>query len=182
MRSNARRALFLDRDGVINVDIGYLHRPEDCVFVDGVFELVHRARNAGYDVFVVTNQAGIARGYYSEATFAAFTAWLLQRFAAEDAFITQVYHCPHHPTAGLGEYLTACACRKPAPGMLLAAQREHAIDMARSAMIGDSATDMAAAAAAGVGTRYLLGAAAPNVGEGAVRIASLFDAIGRLGI
>ncbi|AJX70978.1 D,D-heptose 1,7-bisphosphate phosphatase [Burkholderia pseudomallei] len=182
MRNDTRRALFLDRDGVINVDIGYPHLPEDCVFVDGIFELVRRAGKAGYDVFVVTNQAGIARGFYSEATFAAFTAWLLQRFAAEGAFITQVYHCPHHPTAGLGEYLMACACRKPAPGMLLAAQREHAIDMARSAMIGDSATDMAAAASAGVGTRYLLGSAAPSEGEECVRIASLYDAIGRLGI
>ncbi|KVE35308.1 D-glycero-alpha-D-manno-heptose-1,7-bisphosphate 7-phosphatase [Burkholderia sp. TSV86] len=182
MPSNVRRALFLDRDGVINVDIGYLHRPEDCVFIDGIFELVRRAGHAGYDVFIITNQAGIARGFYSEATFAAFTTWLLQRFAAERASITQVYHCPHHPTAGLGEYLTTCMCRKPAPGMLIAAQHEHAIDMARSAMIGDSVTDMAAAASAGVGTRYLLGTAAANADEGFVRIASLFDAIERLGI
>ena len=75
-----KRALFLDRDGVINVDIGYLHRAEQCEFVPGIFELVRAARRAGYDVFVVTNQAGIARGYYDEAVFAEFTGWMLERF------------------------------------------------------------------------------------------------------
>lgn len=151
-----KRALFLDRDGVINVDIGYLHRAEDCLFVSGIFELVRAARRAGYDVFVVTNQAGIARGYYSEQTFAEFTDWMLERFAAEEAPITQVYYCPHHPTAGIGEYKQSCECRKPAPGMLMQAASEHAVDLAASIMVGDSVSDMEAACAAGVGRCYLL--------------------------
>lgn len=167
-----RRALFLDRDGVINIDIGYLYKPEDCEFVPGIFELVRRANAVSRDVFIVTNQAGIARQYYSEATYTAFTEWLLGRFADEGAPITRVYHCPHHPTEGVGEYRTACACRKPKPGMLLAAQREYSINMASSAMIGDSLTDMAAARVAGVGQRYLLNAQAPDDGS-FVRISSL---------
>ncbi len=176
-----RRALFLDRDGVVNIDIGYLHKPEDCQFVTGIFELVRCARAAGYDVFIVTNQAGIARGYYSEATYAAFTEWLLKRFADEHAPITHVYHCPHHPTAGVGEYRTSCICRKPKPGMLLAAQREYGTDMAGSMMIGDSLSDMVAARAAGVRQRYLLNAQALDDGS-FVRIASLADAMARLAV
>jgi D-glycero-D-manno-heptose 1,7-bisphosphate phosphatase len=152
-----KRALFLDRDGVINLDIGYLHRAEDCVFVPGIFELVRQARKADYDVFVATNQAGIARGYYSEEMFAAFTGWMLEQFAARGAPITHVYYCPHHPTAGIGDYGIACECRKPAPGMFLRAAREHGIDLSRSIMVGDAETDMAAAQAAGIPTRYLVG-------------------------
>ncbi|WP_109478935.1 D-glycero-beta-D-manno-heptose 1,7-bisphosphate 7-phosphatase [Paraburkholderia sp. C35] len=152
-----KRALFLDRDGVINVDIGYLHRKEDCVFLPGIFELVRRARRAGFDVFVVTNQAGIARGYYTEETFAGFTEWMLEQFAQEGAPITQVYYCPHHPDAGIGSYKIACECRKPQPGMLLKAAREHDVDLSASVMVGDSLTDMQAARAAGVKHRFLLG-------------------------
>lgn len=151
-----KRALFLDRDGVINVDIGYLHRAEQCEFVPGIFELVRAARRAGYDVFVVTNQAGIARGYYDEAVFAEFTGWMLERFREENAPITQVYYCPHHATAGLEPYKQVCDCRKPEPGMLLRAAAEHEIDLAGSVMIGDSLSDMEAAKNAGVVRRYLL--------------------------
>ncbi|MEX3972091.1 D-glycero-alpha-D-manno-heptose-1,7-bisphosphate 7-phosphatase [Paraburkholderia caribensis] len=154
--SAKKRALFLDRDGVINVDIGYLHRKEDCVFLPGIFELVRTARRLGYDVFVVTNQAGIARGYYSEETFAEYTRWMLDQFVAEGAPITQVYYCPHHPTAGVGEYLRVCECRKPAPGMLMRAASEHDISLSSSLLIGDSITDMQAAQAAGVSSRYLI--------------------------
>jgi len=157
--SAKKRALFLDRDGVINVDIGYLHRKEDCVFLPGIFELVRRARRAGFDVFVVTNQAGIARGYYTEETFAGFTAWMMGQFEDEGAPITQVYYCPHHPDAGVGSYKIACECRKPQPGMLLRAGREHDVDLSVSVMVGDSVTDMQAARAAGVEHRFLLGEA-----------------------
>lgn len=179
MSFESRRALFLDRDGVINVDIGYLHRREDCIFIPGIFELVRRARAAGYDVFVVTNQAGIARGYYSEETFAEFTEWLLLQFVAEGASVTDVYYCPHHPTAGVGKYHTACECRKPAPGMLLRAAREHIIDLSRSVMVGDSEADMVAAKAAGIGARYLLGAAVDE-SAATVHVGNLFEVIDRL--
>lgn len=170
------RALFLDRDGVINLDIGYLHRAEDCVFVPGIFELVRAARQAAYDVFVVTNQAGIARGYYNEQTFAEFTAWMLGNFAAEGAPITQVYHCPHHPTAGIGEYKRLCECRKPAPGMLLQAAQEHGVDLAASIMVGDSITDMQAARVAGIGRCYLLGSSKIETADlPVVRVGTLSD-------
>jgi D-glycero-D-manno-heptose 1,7-bisphosphate phosphatase len=149
-------ALFLDRDGVINVDIGYLHRSDQCKFVPGIFELVRAARRAGYDAFVVTNQAGIARGYYDEAVFAEFTEWMLERFREEGAPIKQVYYCPHHATAGLGRYKTTCECRKPAPGMLLRAGAEHAIDLPNSVMVGDSLSDMDAAKGAGIARRFLV--------------------------
>ena len=162
-------ALFLDRDGVINVDTGYVHRPEDCVFVSGIFELVRRANAAGMLVFVVTNQAGIGRGYYDEAQFQAFTAWMLQRFEEQGARIARVYHCPHHPSSGLGDYLLACKCRKPAPGMLLAARDAYGLDMGRSAMVGDTAKDMQAAAAAGIEQRWFFrhegGTASPGVAD-----------------
>lgn len=149
-------ALFLDRDGVINVDKGYVHRPEDCEFIPGVFDLVRRANAVGLKVFVVTNQAGIARGYYDEAQFHAFTAWMLARFANEGAVIDKVFFCPHHPTAGVGSFLRVCTCRKPEPGMLLAARDEFDIDMARSSMVGDTLSDMRAAERAGVSRRWLL--------------------------
>ncbi|WP_042262215.1 D-glycero-beta-D-manno-heptose 1,7-bisphosphate 7-phosphatase [Paraburkholderia heleia] len=177
-----KRALFLDRDGVVNVDIGYLHRAEDCVFVPGIFELVREAREAGYDVFVVTNQAGIARGYYSEETFAVFTKWMLEQFAAQGAPITQVYYCPHHPTAGIGQYGVVCDCRKPAPGMLLKAAREHGIDLSRSVMVGDAITDMEAARAAGVCQCYWLQnpAGGDEAGEDVVRVSALADVSQRI--
>ncbi|KVK92414.1 D-glycero-beta-D-manno-heptose 1,7-bisphosphate 7-phosphatase [Burkholderia cepacia] len=149
-------ALFLDRDGVINVDTGYLHRPSECQFVPGIFELVRAANRAGYRVFVVTNQAGIARGFYTEQVFRAFTDWMLGEFAKHGALIDEVYFCPHHPDAGLGEYRVACECRKPLPGMLLRARDEFGVDMARSIMIGDNLTDVEAARAAGVGQVFWL--------------------------
>jgi D-glycero-D-manno-heptose 1,7-bisphosphate phosphatase len=176
--SAAVPALFLDRDGVINVDIGYLHRAEDCEFVPGIFEVVRRARRAGYDVFVVTNQAGIARGYYSEETFDSFTRWMLDQFEAEGAPITKVYYCPHHPSAGQGEYLRECECRKPAPGMLLQAAREYPVDLTRSVLIGDSATDIDAARTAGVPTRILIGdAKTPGVAGDFIAVTSLVEAM-----
>jgi D-glycero-D-manno-heptose 1,7-bisphosphate phosphatase len=151
-----RGALFLDRDGVVNVDKGYIHKPEECEFIPGIFALAARARDAGMPVIIVTNQAGIARGYYSEAQFQAFTEWMQDRFAQQGAPIAAVYYCPHHPTAGLGVYRCLCSCRKPAPGMLLMARDTFDLDLTRSAMVGDMPTDMLAAAAAGVPRRWRL--------------------------
>jgi D-glycero-D-manno-heptose 1,7-bisphosphate phosphatase len=149
-------ALFLDRDGVINVDIDYLHRPEDCRFIPGIFDLVQAANHAGYRVFVVTNQAGIARGIYSEQTFHAFTDWMIGEFARSNALIDKVYYCPHHPGAGMGAYKMQCGCRKPQPGMMLQARDEFQIDMGRSIMVGDHRSDIQAAQAAGIGRVYWL--------------------------
>ena len=152
-----RPALFLDRDGVINVDHGYVCSPERTEFLDGIFELVAAANRRGLAVVVATNQAGIARGYYTEQDFHAYMDWVREQFRLHGARLDAVYHCPHHPTAGLGAYLLACACRKPAPGMLLAARRELELDMGASLLIGDKPSDIEAGRAAGVGRNLLLG-------------------------
>ncbi|AOK15893.1 D,D-heptose 1,7-bisphosphate phosphatase [Burkholderia cepacia] len=149
-------ALFLDRDGVINVDTGYLHRPEECRFVPGIFELVGAANRAGYRVLIVTNQSGVGRGYFSEEVFRSFTEWMIGEFKRRGLSIDGVYFCPHHPDAPLDAYRVACACRKPEPGMFLSARDEFDVDMHRSIMVGDSRTDIEAAHAGGVGRAFLL--------------------------
>ena len=147
-----QRALFLDKDGVINIDHGYVCTPERTEFIDGIFDLCRAATKHGYLNVVVTNQAGIARGYYSEQQFLGYMDWVRSEFHAHDAQIDAVYYCPHHPVHGLGKYLLDCDCRKPKPGMILAARRDLDLDLAGSLLIGDSASDLAAGKAAGVGT------------------------------
>ncbi|WP_199913904.1 MULTISPECIES: HAD family hydrolase [Stenotrophomonas] len=147
----SRRALLLDRDGVINVNFGYVHTPETTEWVEGIDALCVAAQSAGFGLVVVTNQAGIGRGLYTESQFADYTAWMLRQLSARGIDILRVYYCPHHPTAGQGIYRAQCACRKPAPGMILAAARDLGIDLAGSVMMGDKASDMQAALAAGVG-------------------------------
>lgn len=158
--SKPRAALFLDRDGVINIDHGYVCSPEQTGFVDGIFELVAAANRRGLAVVVITNQAGIARGYYTEQDFHRYMAWVREQFRLCNARLDAVYYCPHHPTAGVGKYLRVCECRKPAPGMLLAAQRELGLDLGASLLIGDAPTDIEAGQAAGVGRCLLLGSGA----------------------
>ena len=153
-----RKALFLDRDGVINVDKGYVHTPAQTEWVDGIFELGQAATALGYVLVVVTNQAGIARGYYSEAEFARYSDWLRAQFAAQGLRIEAIYHCPHHPTAGVGELRRECECRKPKPGMLLQAARDLHLDLSRSALVGDQPWDLQAARDAGVARAFQLGA------------------------
>lgn len=155
-----RPAVFLDRDGVINEDLNYVHRREDFRFLPGVLDACRQLSRAGYLLVVVTNQAGIARGYYDVAAFEALTSWMKQEFANAGAPLAGVYYCPHHPDGALPELRRACACRKPAPGMLLQAQRELGIDMGRSILVGDKASDIEAGIAAGVGGLFLIGAAA----------------------
>ena len=144
------RAVLLDRDGVINRDVGYAHRPDQIVFEPGVFEFCRAAKARDYRIVIVTNQSGIGRGLYSEADFQVLMRWMADLFREEAAPLAGWYHCPHHPTAGLGIYRRTCGCRKPAPGLLLRAAEEHSLDLARCWMIGDKPTDLAAAAAAGV--------------------------------
>jgi D-glycero-D-manno-heptose 1,7-bisphosphate phosphatase len=146
-----RRALFLDRDGVVNVEKNYVHRVADFEFVPGIFELCSTATAIGYLPVVVTNQAGIGRGYYSEDDFQHLTAWMLGVFRERGIDIARVYHCPYHPTEGLGEYRRDSFDRKPNPGMLLKARDELALDLRRSVLVGDKESDMLAGRTAGVG-------------------------------
>ncbi len=143
-------AVFLDRDGVVNVDTGYVHSPEEFEFVRGAPEAIRRLNEAGYLVVVVTNQSGIGRGTFTEDDFDALTSWIDGRLAAAGARIDATYHCPHHPTEGRGEHRVECECRKPAPGMFLRAIREMGIDPSASLAIGDKPRDAEAAEAAGV--------------------------------
>ena len=150
-----RAALLLDRDGTLNVDTGWVHRPEDFRWVAGARESIRWANDRGFLVFVVTNQAGIARGYYSEADFHMLMRWVDQELAAHGAAIDATYYCPHHPTEGKGDYRRLCDCRKPAPGLIRRALREWRLDPHDCVMIGDSEYDIAAAAASGVrGVRF----------------------------
>lgn len=151
-----RKALFLDRDGVINVNHGYVCSPERTDWVPGIFELCAIARHAGYVLVVVTNQAGIARGYYTEADFLEYTRWMHHEFAARGVGILATVYCPHHPDAGLGEWRVACECRKPAPGMFTFASRAFGLALGQSAMVGDKESDLIAASNAGVGKGFLI--------------------------
>jgi D-glycero-D-manno-heptose 1,7-bisphosphate phosphatase len=144
------RALFLDRDGVINVDKNYVCRSEDFEFLPGIFDLCQTAQEACFIPIVVTNQAGIGRGFYTEDDFRRLTAWMLEQFRARGIRVGQVYHCPYHPTAGIGAYLRESFDRKPNPGMLLRAKDEFALDLTNSVLVGDRDTDIAAGRAAGV--------------------------------
>ncbi|MFT3719045.1 D-glycero-alpha-D-manno-heptose-1,7-bisphosphate 7-phosphatase [Pseudorhodoferax sp.] len=170
-----RSALFLDRDGVVNVDHGYVYRTEDFHFIDGIFDVVSAANRAGYVVVIVTNQAGIGRGYYSEADFFRLMDWVRTEFERRGCRIDAVYFCPDHPEHGIGPYRRDTDFRKPGPGMLLRAAEEIGIALETSIMVGDKASDMEAARAAGVPTRLCFGNAR-EVGEG-VGIGSLTDVL-----
>lgn len=172
MNRPLRRALFLDRDGVINHDSGYTSTIAQFSFIDGIFELAREAVRRDYLLIVVTNQAGIGRGYYTEQDFRALTDWMCEQFREQGAPITDVFHCPYHPEHGIGQYRRESEDRKPNPGMLLRAACKHGIDLARSAMVGDKDTDMEAARDAGVATRIHF---MPSVfSEGAVGVATHF--------
>ena len=147
--AGVQRALFLDRDGVINVNHGYVHTPETTEWVPGVFDLAAAAHRAGYLLVVVTNQAGIARGYYTRAQFEDYARWVHAQLAAAGAPLAATYYCPHHP-AGIGVLGVECFCRKPKPGLLLRAAEDLDIDLCASLLLGDSPSDIEAADAAGV--------------------------------
>lgn len=144
------KALFLDRDGVVNVNHGYVYQTENFDFIPGIIELCQKAQRKGYLIVIVTNQSGIARRYYSRAQFKALSKWLEQQFWQQGVRIAHTYHCPHHPKQS-GAFGFTCSCRKPKPGMLFKAQQSFGIDMKRSIMVGDSLSDMACALRAGVG-------------------------------
>ncbi len=150
-----KSALFLDRDGVINVDHAYVHKVEDFEFIDGIFELCKAAVKKGYLVFVVTNQTGIGRGYYTEADFQTLTHWMCDRFLDHGVEITEVFHCPYHPTEALGGFRRESFDRKPNPGMILKALQKYSVDATSSVLIGDKESDIQAARAAGIGTTVL---------------------------
>ncbi len=143
------KALFLDRDGVINVDSGYIYKIADFEFIDGIFELLKEAQNRNYLLIVVTNQSGIAKNYYSEQDFKILTAYMVDEFLEMGIKITKVYHCPHQDSDN-------CDCRKPKSGMILEAIKKFGIDVNKSIMIGDKERDIISAKNAKVKYTILL--------------------------
>lgn len=153
--SDQPRAIFLDRDGVINIDHGYVHSVDNFDFIDGIFDVIRTAHANKLKVVVVTNQAGIGRGFYSVQQFHQLTSWMCKEFMNAGAPIDKVYFSPFHPTEGLGEYKKDDFSRKPNPGMILQAQQELGLDLANSMLIGDKARDIQAGIAAGLGLNIL---------------------------
>ena len=145
------KAAFLDRDGVINVDHGYVNKIEDFEFKEGIFELLEILQDMGFTLFVVTNQSGIARGYYSVADFMKLTEYMLDELKKRGIEIKEVAYCPHHP-----DITHKCECRKPAPGMILEIAKKFGVDLDNSILIGDKQSDIDAAKNAGVGRSYLV--------------------------
>jgi D-glycero-D-manno-heptose 1,7-bisphosphate phosphatase len=153
MKKACVRALFLDRDGVINHDEGYTSRIENFHFIEGIFDLCRTANELGYLIIVITNQAGIGRGYYTEEEFLLLTEWMSERFQENGVSITEVFFCPYHPESNISHYRTQSFDRKPNPGMILKAAKKYDICLHDSIMIGDKDSDMVAANRAGVGVR-----------------------------
>ena len=143
------KAIFLDRDGVINKEKNYLYKKEDFEFIDGVFDACKYFQKLGYQLIIITNQSGIARGYYQEEDFQKLTQWMLRKFTNQGLRILDVFFCPHGPES-------TCNCRKPKPGMLLEARGKYNIDMKNSWMIGDKEADVRAANAAGIENTILV--------------------------
>lgn len=149
------KALFLDRDGVINIDHGYVYKIEDFDFMSGIFDLAREAHKKGYLIFVITNQAGIGRGFYGTSEFNHLTDWMCGEFFSQDVFISKVYYSPYHATHGKGKYKQDHQSRKPNPGMICQAVDEFDVDLSKSVLLGDKLTDVQAGEAAGVGTNIL---------------------------
>lgn len=170
------RAAFLDRDGVINKDIGYISEWAQFKFLDGAISAMKRLHQDGYLLFVITNQSGIARGYFSLSDFNELTLKMVRKLARAGVPIQHVYFCPHHKDGNIADLSIECSCRKPAPGLLLRAQIEFNIDMKNSVFFGDKFSDYEAANSAGVKNIYLI-KSVYNSGKKRFKGKELFDSL-----
>ena len=163
------KTIFLDRDGVINKEINYLHKIEDFEFIDGVFEACQYLQSLEYKIIVITNQSGISRGLYTKNDYQIITKWMVSQFKKNNISILDTFHCPHLPDS-------ICNCRKPKPGMLLNAKNKYDIDMKKSWMIGDKETDITAAISAGI-TNTILVKSGHKINEADSRAKFIIDSI-----
>ena len=155
MPSKGAPAVFFDRDGTLNVDIHYLHRPENFIWTPDAPTAIRHLNERGILTIVVTNQSGVARGYYPEEDVCRLHDWMNEELKKEGAHLDALFYCPHHIDGKIPKYTKACNCRKPATGMIDAACAEYDIDRTRAVLIGDSESDMECAKRAGVqGVRY----------------------------
>ena len=151
----SKKAVFFDRDGTLNVDTHYLYRPEEFVWIEGAVEAIKYCNDCGYLAVVITNQSGVARGYYQEEDILKLFDWMNQQLAQQDAHLDGIYYCPHYVKGSVPRYSIECDCRKPKPGMLFRAAEEMGISLKDSYLIGDSDRDIACAEAAGAaGIKY----------------------------
>lgn len=148
--SMANKAVFFDRDGTLNVDVHYLHRSEDFKWIPEAKEAIKYVNDHGYLAILVTNQSGVARGYYPESDIRLVYDWMNEQLAAIGAHLDALYYCPHHPTGTVPEYTRVCTCRKPSPQLINDACVKYHIDKQQSYFVGDTDTDMKCAANAGI--------------------------------
>jgi D-glycero-D-manno-heptose 1,7-bisphosphate phosphatase len=175
-----QKAVFLDRDGVVNRELEYIFEISDFEFIPGVFEACKIFKERGFQIFIVTNQSGIARGYYSVEQFLTLNIWMCEQFDCKDIHISGTYFCPHHPKYGEDIYTSLCDCRKPLPGMILQAAREHNIDLSQSILFGDKLTDLQAGRNAQVKYCVLL-RSGHFISEDEISLADIsFDSLGEI--
>jgi len=149
-------SIFLDRDGVINIDEGYTHKWSEFIFIDGVLEALKHLSDLDKNLIIVTNQSGIARGYYTEQDYLQLEKMMLNAMKNVGIKILDVYHCPHHIDGSIASLSISCSCRKPSPGMILSAIRDHDLDPSRSIIIGDKESDIEAGENAKLAGKYLI--------------------------
>jgi len=163
------KTIFLDRDGVINKDVNYLHKIKECEFIDGIFEACIYFQNIGFKIVIITNQSGIARGYFNENDYQILTNWITLQFNKKSIKLLEIFHCPHGPDS-------KCSCRKPRPGMLLEAQHKYSINMTNSWLIGDREDDILAANNAGINNTILV-RSGHKINEGISNAKHILDSI-----
>jgi len=173
--SNAKPAIFLDRDGVINKDNGYVSQRDDFEFIEGTIEACIELQKKGYLLVVITNQSGIARGLFTEAQFNTLTEWMDWSMSDRGVDLDGIYYCPHHSEEGQGEFKIDCECRKPKPGMLMNAIEDLNIDIEASILVGDKTSDLQAGIAAGIKTNYLVRSGKEITEQGESLATAIFD-------
>jgi D-glycero-D-manno-heptose 1,7-bisphosphate phosphatase len=178
--TTGKRAVFLDRDGVLNVDNGYVSGVDDFEFIKGSIEACIKLKEKGYLIVVITNQSGIARGYFTEEQFNTLTEWMDWSLVDRGVELDGIYYCPHHVEKGIGKYKLDCECRKPKAGMLFTAIKDLDINVSDSILVGDKVTDLQAGLAAGVKHNYLVRTGKAVTEEGEKLAESIFDDLASL--